>query len=237
VEWAILDRAGFKEWVLLEEKKGRPGLAERSRAVVQAFAYRDGTQGILDPVDDSEDDDSDRADKNAAAFYWAEIDPGNALPWIWSHGGVRTYGKAADSAVYSDRQRGFNVLRAIFAAFDNYVVPIPDEILYMLMEQWSDTDAAACARHGVRWSLRTGLFTKKRMIRLWTGYEDPNDGAVDDRHFGSLRIWAMRKPKQVKEWIRREPLDNDVREALVWLVDHAKGGFELRTNDSSLKKE
>lgn len=235
LEWAILDSAGFKEWVL-PEKEGRPGLVEKSRAVVQAFAYRDGTNGILDSVDDSEDDDSDREHKNVAAFYWARIDPGNALPWIWSHGGVRTYGEAADSAVYSDRKRGCNVLRAIFAAFDNYVVPIPDEILYMLMEEWSDTDAAACARHGVRWCLRTGFFTKKRMIRLWTGYEDPNDGAVDDRHFGSLRIWAMRKPKQVQEWIRREPLDNDVREALLWLVDHAKGGFKLRTNDSPVKK-
>jgi hypothetical protein len=235
VEWAVLDSAGFREWVL-PEKQGRPGLVEKSRAVVQAFACRDGTEGILDGVNDSDDEDSDREERNAAAFYWAQIDPGNALPWIWSHGGVRTYGEAADSAVYSDWNRGSNVRRAMLATLDHYVVPIPDEILYMMMEHWSGMDAAACARHGVRWCLRTGLFTKERMIRLWTAYEDPNDGAVDDRHFGSLRIWGMRKPKQMREWIRQEPLDNDVREALLWLVDHAKGGFELRTNDSPLKK-
>ena len=102
----------------------------------------------------------------------------------------------------------------------------------MIMEQWSDTDAAACARHGTLWNLRTEIFTKRRMIRLWSGYEGPDDGSVDDRHFGSLRIWAMRKPEQMRQWIRTEPLDDDVRKALLWLVDHAKGGFELRKNGS-----
>ena len=75
------------------------------------------------------------------------------------------------------------------------------------------------------------MFTKERMIRLWTGFEHPDDGAVDDRHYGSLRIWAMRKPEQMRKWIRSEPLDTDVRQALLWLVDHAKGGFDLRTRD------
>jgi hypothetical protein len=235
-EWALLDSRGFKEWALVKndqngELEGRPGLREKSRAVVQAFAYRDGGTGILSSVTDFEDDDGDIQQKNVAAFYWAQFDPGNALPWIWSHGGVRAYGVAADFCVSSGHSRGPNVLRQIFAAFDNYVVPIPDEILYMIMEQWSETDAATCARHGVRWHLRTRMFSKARMIRLWTGYQDPDDGAVDDRHFGSLRIWAMRKPEQVREWIRSEPLDDDVRKALLWLVDHAKGGFELRTGD------
>ena len=182
-------------------------------------------------MDDYADDDGDLEAKNPIVFCWAHFDPGNALPWIWSHGGVRAYGKAAELTVYSNN-RGSNVFRAIFTTFDNYIVPIPDEILYTIMEQWSDTDAAACARHGVRWNLRTRLFTKKRMIRLWTGYEDPDDGAVDDRHFGSLRIWAMRKPEQMRQWVRAEPLDDDVRRALLWLVDHAKGGFELRKNGS-----
>jgi hypothetical protein len=236
VERALLDTNGFKKWALPEEKKGRLGLAEKSRAVAQAFTDRDGFESILDWVVDSEDEDNDIEHKNAAAFLWAQTDPGNALPWIWSHGGVRAYAEAADSAVYDVRQRCSNVFRAIFAGFDSYVVPIPDETLYMLMEQWSDTDAAACARHGVRWNLRTRLFSKERMIRLWTGYEDPNDGAVDDRHFGSLRIWAMRKPEQVRKWIRTESLDDDVRKALLWLVDHAKGGFGLRTHNAPGKK-
>jgi hypothetical protein len=240
VEWAILDSAGFQKWALVEkegnqrgEKEGRPGLKEKSKAVAQAVAHRDDSEPILGWVEDFENDN--REERNQAAFYWAQIDPGNALPWIWSHGGIRAYGEAAYNSVYSGN-RGSNVFRAVFGVFDHYVVPIPDEFLYVIMEQWSDTDAAACARHGVHWNLRTGLFTKKRMIRLWTGYEDPNDGAVDDRHFGSLRIWAMRKPEQMRKWIRTEPLDDDVREALLWLVDHAKGGFKLRTNDSPLKR-
>ena len=239
VEWALLDSAGFQAWALEEKedkKEGRPGLKEKSLAVASAISHRDGAdERISVSVTDYEDDDGSIEDKNAAAFYWAQIDPGDALPWIWSHGGVRAYGKAAESSVYSNN-RSSNVFRAVFGAFDNYVVPIPDESLSMIMEQWSDTDAAACARYGVRWNLRAKLFTKKRMIRLWTGYEDPDDGSVDDRHFGSLRIWAMRKPEQVRKWIRTEPLDDDVRTALLWLVDHARGGFALRAKDSPLKK-
>jgi hypothetical protein len=243
VEWAILDSAGFEELALVKEEQngemegGRPGLSKKSQAVVRAFAYPNDTERFWGRVDDFENDEGTIEDKNPALFYWAQFDPGNALPWIWSHGGLRAYGEAAESSVYSGRMRRCsNVLRAIFAMFDNYVVPIPDEQLYTIMEEWSGTDAAACARHGVRWNLRTGLFHKKRMIHLWTGYEEPNDAAVDDRHFGSLRIWAMRKPEQVRKWILSEPLDDDVRKALLWLVDHAKGGFELRTNDSPLKR-
>ncbi len=235
MEWALRDRPGFQAWALVEKDRkmeGRPGLKEKSLAVAQAIAYRDDSEPVLGWVDDFANDEGSIEDKNRAAFFWAQIDPGNALPCIWSHGGIRVYGEAAHSAVYDAPMRGSNVFRAIFAGLDSYVVPIPDEQLYIIMEQWSDTDAAACARHGTRWSLRTGLFTKKRMIRLWTGYEDPNDGAVDDRHFGSLRIWAMRKPDEIRKWIRTEPLDDDVRKALLWLVDHAKGGFALRGDGS-----
>jgi hypothetical protein len=236
VEWALLDRAGFQEWVLVkkdDKTEGRPGLKEKALAVAQAMAYRDDAEPILGGVSDFADDDGGIDEKNRAAFYWAQIDPGNALPWIWSHGGVRAYAEAADSAVYGMPVRpSSNVYRAIFAGFDSYIVPIPGDPLYRIMEQWSDTDAVGCAQYGTRWNLRTGLFTKKRMIRLWTGYEDPDDGAVDDRHFGSLRIWAMRKPEQMRKWIRTEPLDDDVRQALLWLVDHAKGGFGLRKDGS-----
>ncbi len=230
MEWALLDGEGCLKWSLRKiegDWKGQPGLKEKAPAVAQAILRRyDG--GVLGSVHDGSDDDGNAEDKNAAAFYWAQIDPDNALPWIWSSGGLRAYGEAARSAVYDGEARSSNVFRAIFVAFDSYVVPIPADDLTTIMEQWSDTDAAACARHGVRWNLRTRGFTKKRMIRLWSGYEGPYDGAVDDRHFGSLRIWAMRQPEQMRQWIRTEPLDDDVRKALLWLVDHAKGGFELR---------
>lgn len=234
IEWALLDGPGFEKWALVE-KDGRPGLKNKSLAVAHAIAARDDAEDDRkwEWIYDAADHDEDLQEKNAAAFFWAQIDPENALPWIWSHGGVRTYAMAADSAVYDVPDRSANVFRAVFGAFDRYVVPIPDDPLYMIMEQWSDTDAASCARHGTLWNLRTKLFSKKRMIRLWTGYENPVDGTVDDRHFGSLRIWALRQPEQMRKWIRTEPLDDDVRQALLWLADHAAGGFDLRTGGSA----
>jgi hypothetical protein len=223
LEWGILDPAGFKEWAPSLEREERRSLVVKAHAVLSAFAFPQDVRPIADWVNDY-GEDGEIQTKNPVAFRWAEIDPGSALPWIWSHGGARAYGFAADEAT-SAGNRAANAYRAAVAAFDDYAVPIPDEILYMIMERWSSTDAAACARHGVRWCLRTRYYSQRRMIRLWTGFEDPDDGAVDDRHFGSLRIWAMRQPEQIRQWIRQEPLDEEVRTALLWLVDNAKGGF------------
>jgi len=239
MEWALLDFAGFRAWVLVDKPDGdknqkvaRPGLEARTKAVLQAIDFRDGGEwmgGVSDNLDEGNYDNKDAEKNNEAALCWAEIDPENALPWIWAHGGLRMYGEATDSAVYLRAgRRGANVERAIFATIDHLVVPIPEDPLSMIMEEWSTVDAVACARHGVRWCLRTGYFTKKRMIREWSGYESPWDGSVDDRHYGSLRIWAVRKPEEMRKWIRTEPLDEDVRKALLWLAAHAKGGFELR---------
>jgi hypothetical protein len=233
VEWGLLDSANHENWTMQqpapEALKGR-SVTFKNWAVVQALAFRDNKE-ISGWVSDDWPADGDLVSANPMEFHWVNFDPGNALPWIWSHGGVRTYVEAASKAVYGWRTKGSNVYRSIFRVLDESPIPIPDDPLYMIMEQWSDTDAAGTARHGVRWNLRVKLYPKSRMIRLWTGYVEPGDGAVDDRHFGSLRIWAMRRPEEMRAWIRSEPLDEDVREALLWLVDHAKGGYQPRTND------
>ena len=238
LEWALLDRKGFKEWAILEKdqngnQKGRPGLSRKSFAVLHAFAYRDDSKAWLE---DFAYPSGPREEEDEMAMNWARIDPSTALPWIWSRGGYLSFEDAAEDSTNGHSEIGCNVLRAIFATHDDYAVPIPGRALSNMMEEWSDVDAAACARHGVRWNLRTRVFSKERLINLWNGYEDPYDGTVDDRCFGSLRIWAMRKPDEMRKWIHTEPLDNDVREALLWLVENAKGGGGIRAKDSTPRK-
>ena len=232
LEWALLDRKGFMDWAVIEpdgRQMGRPGVSSKSFAVLNAFACRDDSEPWAEdnlPMYGSEEE------AWPMAMNWACIDPETALPWIWSCGERFSFEDAVLESVDRSPEVGSNVLRAIFLTLDEYAVPIPADTLSNIMEEWSGVDAAACARHGVRWNLRTRIFSKQRMIRLWSGKEDPYDGTVDDRYFGSLRIWASRKPEEARKWIRTEPLDNDAREALLWLVDHAKAGTVLPRYDS-----
>lgn len=221
-EWALLDFDNLLNWANAVPS-GRPGAYVKSEAVLTTFAWRLGVarqDEMTDPSDDSEDPDTILE----LLTQWAQLDPEVALPFIYSHGAVRTYGELAPDAMHW--RWSSNVKRSYIRRLEEGPIPLPGQQLSYLMETWTHIDAAATARHGVGWCLRTKYFTQKRLAQVWSGNGSPFDGSVDDRLYGSLRVWAMRRPEEMRAWIRAEPLPEDVRTALLWLVDHAKGGFQ-----------
>ena len=240
MEWALLDPAGYLAWVDGEPSPeggffatARPADPEtviphdtpHAKAVATVLegdaTYRKYVREIADGMEAGEADNPD-------TWAWAGLDPATALPWIWNHDGPRMYGTVVGDQAYAVAGTLPNMFRTFMKALDDFEVPVPDTPLYELMEEWTSIDEAGSARHGVRWHLKTRYFTRERMIRLWTAREEPEDMSMDDRCFGALRIWAVRKPDEVRAWIAGEPFDNEVKAALNWLVDHAANGYPLR---------
>lgn len=102
-----------------------------------------------------------------------------------------------------------------------------DEVLgrraIYVMEQWGGIDAGECARFGLRCLKHSPWVDWKELRRFFSGDDNlPDEGGVTDRTFCSLRVWAVTKPDEMREWIAKEP-DAELRQALTWLLEHPWG--------------
>lgn len=118
--------------------------------------------------------------------------------------------------------------------------PIPDEQSTCIMEDWPGIDVGEAARFAVTWHLAARKWAQKNpgihsythdsehLINVWSGKANPIDGCMDDRAYGALRKWAVCQPAEMREWIATLE-DAEIRAALLWLLENARGGFEPGT--------
>ena len=91
-----------------------------------------------------------------------------------------------------------------------------------VLEWYGTLDIAAMARHGFDFMRRTNFTPRENLIKFFSGQDGYTDDDVIDRTFCSLRVWAVVKPKEMKEWIGTIK-EADMRKALTWLLDHPWG--------------
>jgi hypothetical protein len=174
-----------------------------------------------------------KKDKNwnneSLSIAWGEADPKTAFETALHRRGREFYSRCAESCFYAQRvPRHF---RRIFEAIRSIPVPLEDEYATALMEEMGDFDVAAASQYGIEWirQVRASSYRdaslysdKKRLIRVWTGMEDPFDGCMDDRTYGCLRVWALFDPKGMRRWVGRQR-EVELKRALLWLVAHPNG--------------
>lgn len=206
LEWARLDRVGLLE---LHGERDFRGLLNLDIAILITAPPDEGGIGA-----------------NEVAAMWH---PESAFTQAWANGGPDGLGDlvtslAAGHAISPDEPPP-NFLRMYAQVLAEYKVPPSGEGATMLLECLSGVDAEATARYGMWWMLTTRVPGRNRLIRTFTGYEDPGDASVEDRTYGALRIWSARRPEAVRAWIASEPtFDGEMKSALNWLVDHAVEG-------------
>lgn len=138
---------------------------------------------------------------------------------------------AANAAVYGHRLWNFchAGLRAI-ESFDFAHVPadVADSLKKAwlpntFMEQWGDIDPSSCARFGLKYLLMNNYPKRSELLRFFSGEDDwADEGGVLDRTFCALRVWAVFRPDEMREWIKTQQGD-DLRQALTWLLEHPWG--------------
>ena len=109
----------------------------------------------------------------------------------------------------------------------------------VLPEQWGHIDIGQCARWGLRYLLSDNSGVPRSSFVALLGGDDAfaSDGDVIDRTFCSLRVWAVTRPDEVREWIKTQE-GEDLKKALTWLLDHPWGGpAEERAKDAESGKK
>ena len=83
---------------------------------------------------------------------------------------------------------------------------------------------AECARWGLRFLLESKLVDPVRLCALYRGYDNyRTDGDIGDRTFCALRVWAVVRPDEMREWIQTQR-GEALQSALTWLLEHPWGG-------------
>ena len=84
------------------------------------------------------------------------------------------------------------------------------------------TSTCVTARFGLRTMLQDKVVPREELIRMYDGREGSSDDAINDRTFCALRMWAVVKPDEMREWIRTVE-GEDMQKALTWLLEHPWG--------------
>ncbi|WP_395745263.1 hypothetical protein [Prosthecobacter sp.] len=67
---------------------------------------------------------------------------------------------------------------------------------------------------------------RENLLRFFSGEDEfADEGGMIDRTFCALRVWAVIRPEEMREWIGRQE-GADMRKALTWLLKHPWGEGE-----------
>ncbi len=249
--WARKDVGGMSRWVETLLPKTVPWeerdlesyekLEIRAKGVLLSLVEEGTRERWFNPPGDSSDEEK-QEHVRALLASWARWDLQRAIEWA----GRKTITKAAmelvNRAVYDWSNSDFRRSRYAFQVLSSFdfskLPPAVDKAVlgdaYSFMEQWDSIDVASAAKFGLAYLLRTNYAPRKGLIAFFSGKDiyGGEDGMID-RTFCAMRLWAVVRPGEMKEWIKTVD-DAELRKALLWLAEHpfgkaAKGG--LRTTN------
>lgn len=220
--WAMADHAGMMEWATKtppgEQGRDSPdarqaGAEAALRTHVRAWlmpdadpATRDAWLAEASRQNRLEEDDpaSDFLeiwawrDPAAALRAAIELDDGYLLELVMQAAAFGPGPGCPDHATH----HGLGVLRT----FDFPEMTGPMEAGYFsgwiyVMEQWSDVDIGECARFGVELLWNHDGALRNEFLGVLEGGFGPWDDGVIDYTVRALRMWAMWRPDEMRQWI------------------------------------
>jgi hypothetical protein len=99
-----------------------------------------------------------------------------------------------------------------------------------IMEQWGCVDIGEAARYGFRFLMQPSWSQewpeRAKLLRFFSGVDEfPDEGGMIDRTFCALRVWAVIRPDEMREWISKQE-GADARKSLTWLLENPWGKGE-----------
>lgn len=205
VEWVKLDPAGFTAWA-----KDRQ-IGWRAEAVYRAAQKSEGRSQYR-----HEDD---------ARKLWATLDPDSALPTLRQWREVPLIHETLSDLARSGPAG--NYWRAQIDRFDSKASLIDDSISSDVVSTWITIDFRGMLQ---RYSLphcRQSTVSREYMASILTNRKPlPNNDGVESA-LSALRLWATVRPEEMRAWIETGGFEPKLREALIWVLEHAEGGFPL----------
>jgi hypothetical protein len=226
---AISPKAAYAWLVSLPEDKRLDHVSE-----FLPYANKEQREAILRWIITRSEHKPGDYDERLPSFLerWTVLEPKAAFEFSLQHGGRLAFSECAFDVFYQVAPL-VEFRQPIIKAIETFPVLVDDEMDYMNMEEWGDINFAEAARHGVHWLIKEAAtnpdarFPIIHIVKVWTGKANPEDGSMDDRTYGCLRLWAVVDPEGMKAWIKTVP-HPELRKALEWLHAHAEGGFEVK---------
>jgi hypothetical protein len=236
--WAQTDLPGMVRWVdslaaPVDWAEGltepRRDLALRAKGLLLSLVDDEARERWLSAAKEAPKDEKEGL---ASLFQaWAPWDLEAAILAAARAGDPEAAYGLANAAVYAGTGtdwRGSRHAFQVLNTFDFSKLPpdIDKKVLddaYSFMEQWDSMDVAAAARFGFAYLLRTNYAPREGLFRFFSGENiyGGEDGMID-RTFCALRIWAVVRPTEMKQWIGTLQ-DAGLRKALTWLLEHPLG--------------
>jgi hypothetical protein len=167
---------------------------------------------------------------------WGAWDPDRAISTVLlsatSHFGWDMVVRGANGAAYGggyftegDCHWGLEALKNIdFSKLTEDMRGSLNDQWDVMMEQWGDIDIGEAARYGIDFFNKTHYPRREAMMRYFSGENvDGEDTGMVERTMCALRVWAVVRPKEMKDWIATVK-DPKLEKALTWLLNHPWGG-------------
>ncbi len=219
VEWAILDEDGFLAWM---KNNGRL-CGWRAYAVCQAVMPKLTDHGW----ELSYSQPSSKTAKSECNHLWIALDPQGALPMVLEYSG-ETYAidHALDRLWRSDPPA--NYWRRAMVPYIRLNHHGGGNEAWGVTTAWGPVDFRAMVKqYGMPWCLHSGEFKASQVPGMFSNRQALEDDSGLRNTLSALRTWAILRPKEMRAWIDGGKFTPDLREALLWLLDHAAGGFAV----------
>jgi len=217
VEWAILDRAGFMAWA----GRNPHSSGWRAKAVYLTVMPKESEDEVTRKAQDLRQ----IGPKSELDKLWIALDPNNAVPWLSRYGNYYDIDVAFDDLWRSDPPA--NYWDSVIAAYINRDRRGRFSGAWGVTAVWARVDFTAMVKqYGLPCCLRSGVYKKSEVPRMFSNRQALENGDGLHNTFSALRTWAILRPKEMRAWIDGETFAPDLREALLWLLENATGGFE-----------
>ena len=212
VEWAILDRTGFVAWA------GERSRGWRAEAVYLAVMSKESERDVASRLWQL----NDKALKSQTQKLWIALDPRSALARPSRYGDESNIHDVLDDLWRSDPPA--NYWRSTIAPYIKLHRFGGGNEAWGITTVWAPVDFTDMVKqYGLPWCLYSEEIKKSQVPGMFSNREAMENDSGLRNTLSALRTWAILRPKEMRAWIDSETFTQDLREALLWLLDNASG--------------